>query len=225
MQNAIEESIVREFHKSIWLKLIKGIKTYDLIQDGDRIAVGISGEKTSMLMALSMKRLQKYGRYAFELTEIPITEHLYQKAQEAGCNKIAVADHFDDVIETILTGVLYAGEIRNIMPKEHIQGMQIIRPMYLIRESDVTAWKDMHHLNCSERASEHQEVRELLTQLRKISPAIDKNIFRSMENVNLKTLISYDQGDAYHHFLDDFDQNITNHGTKSGEGRKEKKIC
>ena len=221
MQNPIEESIVQKFHKPIWLKLIKAVKTYDLIQDGDRIAVVNSGGMTSMLMTVTLKRLQKYGRYAFELTELSSED----KAQEAGCNKIALAEHFDNVIETILTGVLCHGRIQNILPKERIQGMEYIRPMYLIRESDVIAWKNEHHLEFPPENAEHQEIKALLAELRKISPAIDKNIFRSMENVNLKTLMSYHMGEEYHHFLDDFHQNITNHGTKAGEGREGKKLC
>ena len=170
--------------------------------------------------------------------------NLYKTAQDLGCNKIALGHHFDDVIETILMGMLYGSQIQTMMPKIHSEnfaGMQLIRPMYLVRESDIIAWKNYNHLEflqCACRftenytkdengsgSSKRQEIKELLTQLRKISPAIDKNIFRSVENVNLKTLISYHIGDEYHHFLDDFDEHITNHGTKSGEGRKEKKSC
>ena len=288
--NLIEESIVKKFNKPIWLKFLKGIKEYDMIQEGDKIAVCISGGKDSMLMALCMKRLQKYSKYPFDveyivmnpgyneenqhqiiqnaqLLDIPIQTfqakifdyvvnidrnpcylcarmrrgNLYKTAQDLGCNKIALGHHFDDVIETILMGMLYGSQIQTMMPKihsENFKGMQLIRPMYLVRESDIIAWKDYHQLKFLQCAccfteeyektgnagglSKRQEVKDLLAQLRTVSPAIDKNIFRSVENVNLKTLISYHIGDEYHHFLDDFNQNITNHGTKAGEGRGEK---
>ncbi len=291
--NLIEESIVKKFNKPVWLKFLKGIKEYDMIQEGDKIAVCISGGKDSMLMALCMKRLQKYSKYPFDveyivmnpgyneenhqqilknaaLLDIPVhvfdarifdyvvnidrnpcylcarmrRGNLYKTAQDLGCNKIALGHHFDDVIETILMGMLYGSQIQTMMPKihsENFKGMQLIRPMYLVRESDIIAWKEYHNLKflqCACRfteeyekdengsgTSKRQEVKELLAQLRKISPAIDKNIFRSVENVNLKTLISYHIGNEYHHFLDDFDKNITNHGTVSGEGREEKTTC
>ncbi|MDE6003899.1 MAG: tRNA 2-thiocytidine biosynthesis protein TtcA [Oscillospiraceae bacterium] len=164
--------------------------------------------------------------------------HLYKTAQDLGCNKIALGHHFDDVIETILMGMLYGSQIQTMMPKihsENFENMQLIRPLYLVRESDIIAWQVYHQLEfiqCACRFTENymidenggnhskrQEIKELLQQLRKISPAIDKNIFRSVENVNLKTIISYHLGNEYHHFLDDYDKGVTNHGTKSGEGR------
>ncbi|MDE6729760.1 MAG: tRNA 2-thiocytidine biosynthesis protein TtcA [Oscillospiraceae bacterium] len=287
MPNPAEESLVKKFNKTIWLKFLKGIKEYQLIQAGDKIAVCISGGKDSMLMAKCMQRIQRYSKIPFEviflvmnpgyneknrlkiqetakLLDIPIQTfdarifdyvvtvdqnpcylcarmrrgHLYKTAQDLGCNKIALGHHFDDVIETILMGMLYGSQIQTMMPKihsENFKGMELIRPLYLVRESDIIAWKDYHHLEfiqCACRFTEHyeidqnggnsskrQEIKELLQQLRKISPAIDKNIFRSVENVNLKTIISYHIGDEYHHFLDTYDQAITNHGTKSGEGR------
>ncbi len=291
--NPIEETIVRKFNKSVWLPFLKGIKEYQLIQEGDKIAVCISGGKDSMLMAKCMQRLQRYSKYPFEvefivmnpgyneanrlkilenaeLLGIPVhmfdarifdyvvtidkhpcylcarmrRGHLYKTAQDLGCNKIAVGHHFDDVIETILMGMLYGSQIQTMMPKIHSEnyaGMELIRPMYLVRENDIIDWKDYNHLEflqCACRftenyetdengagSSKRQEIKELLRQLRKISPAIDKNIFRSVENVNLKTIISYHIGNEYHHFMDDYDQQITNHGTKAGEGREEKKTC
>ncbi|MDE7093860.1 MAG: tRNA 2-thiocytidine biosynthesis protein TtcA [Oscillospiraceae bacterium] len=263
------------------------MKEYDLIQEGDKIAVCISGGKDSMLMAKCMQRMQRYSKFPFEivflvmnpgyneinkqkiienaeLLGIPIQifeakifdyvvtvnqnpcylcarmrrGHLYKTAQDLGCNKIALGHHFDDVIETILMGMLYGSQIQTMMPKihsENFKNMQLIRPMYLVRESDIIAWQEhnkLEFIQCACRftenyiidknggnSSKRQEIKELLQQLRKISPAIDKNIFRSVENVNLKTIISYHIGDEYHHFLDDYDKAITNHGTKSGEGR------
>lgn len=167
--------------------------------------------------------------------------HLYKAAQDLGCSKIALGHHFDDVIETILMGMLYGSQIQTMMPKIHSEnfpGMELIRPLYLVRESDILAWKDYNDLTfiqCACRmtenidksgdgigASKRQEIKMLLAQLRSISPHIDMNIFRSVENVNLKTIISYHIGSEYHHFLDDYDKGITNHGTRSGEPRPEK---
>ncbi len=167
--------------------------------------------------------------------------HLYKAAQDLGCNKIALGHHFDDVIETILMGMLYGSQIQTMMPKIHSEnfpGMELIRPLYLVRESDILAWKDYNDLTfiqCACRmtenidksgdgigASKRQEIKMLLAQLRSVSPHIDMNIFRSVENVNLKTIISYHIGSEYHHFLDDYDKGITNHGTRSGEPRPEK---
>ena len=285
--NPIEESIVRKYTRPIWHKVLKGIKTYDLVQEGDRIAVCISGGKDSMLLAKCMQRLQRYSKFPFEvrylvmdpgynernrqrigenaaLLGIPIEiretrifgavekidqhpcylcarmrrGHLYKSAREMGCNKIALGHHFDDVIETILMGMLYGSQIQTMMPKihsENFEGMELIRPLYLVREADILSWKDyngLEFIQCACRltadmsesgdgigTSKRQEVKALLAQLRRVSPAVDMNIFRSVENVNLKTIISYHLGEEYHHFLDDYDEGITNHGTKSGEGR------
>ena len=163
--------------------------------------------------------------------------YLYKTAQDMGCNKIALGHHFDDVIETILMGMLYGSQTQTMMPKIHSEnfpGMQLIRPLYLVREQDIISWanhNDLHFIQCACKMTEElakgetpgmskrQEIKELLCQLRKVNPAVDMNIFRSVENVNLKTIISYHLGDEYHHFLDDYDDCITNHGTKAGEGR------
>ena len=151
--------------------------------------------------------------------------YLYSKAKELGCNKIALGHHYDDVIETILMGMLYGGQIETMMPKLHSQnfeGMELIRPMYLVRETAIKAWcvyNNLHFIQCACRfteqyeADEHgannskrQEMKELIARFRKISPVIEKNIFRSVENVNLDTIISYHKGEKYCHFLDDYDK-------------------
>ena len=271
--NEIEQSIVTEFRRTVWEKFLKGIREYDLINEGDRIAVCISGGKDSMLMAMCMKRLQRYSKVPFEvvflvmdpgyneinrqkieenasLLDIPIRVfetsifdavakvdqhpcylcarmrrgHLYKTAKELGCNKIALGHHFDDVIETIVMGMLYGSQFQTMMPKlhsEHYEGMQLIRPMYMVREGDIIRWKqhnDLQFIQCACRFTENctmcdnggggskrQEVKALLKQLRAADPVIDMNIFRSVENVNLKTLISYHRGEEYHHFLDGYD--------------------
>ena len=280
--NDIELSVVKKFRREIWSKFLKGIKDYDMIQEGDKIAVCISGGKDSMLMALCMKRLQRYSKVPFDVVflvmdpgyneinyqkiaenaetlDIPIQvfrtgifdavakvdEHpcylcarmrrgyLYKTAKEMGCNKIALGHHFDDVIETILMGMLYGSQVQTMMPKihsENYEGMQLIRPMYMIREADIIRWKqynDLQFIQCACRFTENctmcdnggggskrQEIKSLLKQLRAVNPAVDMNIFRSAENVNLRTLISYHDGEKRHHFLDDYNEGYTLKGTK-----------
>ena len=151
--------------------------------------------------------------------------YLYKKAKELGCNKIALGHHYDDVIETILMGMLYGGQVQTMMPKLHstnYEGMELIRPMYLIREAEIKRWRDYNRLNfiqCACRftdtcttcnpgntGSKRQEVKQLIAQLKKINPQIESNIFRSVENVNLNTIISYKKDDEQHSFLDDYDK-------------------
>ncbi len=153
---------------------------------------------------------------------------LYKKAQELGCNKIALGHHFDDVIETILMGMLYGSQMQTMMPKLHSEnycGMELIRPLYLVRETDIIEWTDFNNLSfircaCSmsektEQGSKRAEIKALLAQLRKTNPAVDMNIFRSAENVNLQTLISYHIGVNRHHFLDNYEEGLTIRGTKN----------
>lgn len=151
--------------------------------------------------------------------------YLYKKAKELGCNKIALGHHYDDVIETILMGMLYGGQVQTMMPKLHstnYEGMELIRPLYLIREAEIKHWRDYNKLNfiqcacrftdtctsCnpSNTASKRQEIKQLIAQLKKINPQIESNIFRSVENVNLNTIISYKKDDYQHSFLDDYDK-------------------
>ena len=149
--------------------------------------------------------------------------YLYKNAKELGCNKIALGHHFDDVIETILMGMLYGSQMQTMMPKlhsENFEGMELIRPMYMVREADIINWRDyndLHFLNCAcsvtktidvtgDGGSKRQEIKQLLKQLRAVDTKIDMHIFRSVENVNLRTLISYHDGGEYHHFLDDYDE-------------------
>ena len=145
---------------------------------------------------------------------------LHNAAKEAGCNVVALGHHFDDVIETILMSMLYAAEMRTMMPKLHslnFEGMELIRPLYLVKEKDIAAWARYNELEfvrcaCSvtdsqseEFGSKRAEVKELVAQLRKTNPQIDINIFRSAENVNLETIIGYRKGENYVSFLDDYE--------------------
>lgn len=157
---------------------------------------------------------------------------LYKTAQELGCNKIALGHHFDDVIETILMGMLYGSQVQTMMPKlhsENYEGVQVIRPLYLVREHDIIRWceyNDLKFIQCacrvakSEGSSKRAEIKKLLQQLRQTNPAVDMNIFRSVENVNLQTLISYHRGSDYHHFLDDFDKGLSIKGTNNFTEKK-----
>ncbi|MDO5383140.1 MAG: ATP-binding protein [Eubacteriales bacterium] len=268
----IERSIVKKFRKPIWRKFTQALNEYELIKDGDKIAVCISGGKDSMLMAKLFQELKKHGRNNFELVflvmnpgyndlnyqvivnnaetlDIPITVfkteifdtvadieespcylcarmrrgYLYSKAKELGCNKIALGHHYDDVIETILMGMLYGAQIQTMMPKLHstnFEGMELIRPMYLIREADIIHWKEYNKLefiqcacrlteSCAscggtEKGSKRAEIKQLIKDLTKVSPYIEKNIFRSVENVNLETVIAYKKDGVKHVFLDDY---------------------
>lgn len=269
----IERSIITKYRKPIWRKFVKGIQEYDMIKEGDKIAVCISGGKDSMLLAKLMQELKRHGKYDFELVflvmnpgyneinkqtiinnaeilNIPITMfetsiydivaevdespcylcarmrrgHLYKKAKELGCNKIALGHHFDDVVETILMGMFYGGQVQTMMPKLHsknFEGMELIRPMYLIEEEDIIAFKNYHGLQfiqCACRLTENctlcdnggggskrQEMKVLIKRLKKTNPNVDKNIFRSVHNVNLDTLIGYHDTKMQYNFLDDYD--------------------
>ena len=150
--------------------------------------------------------------------------YLYKKAQALGCNKIALGHHFDDVIETILMGMFYGSQMQTMMPKvcstSH-PGMELIRPLCYVKESDIICWRDRHELeflqcacrfteDCANEVAEskRQEVKELITELRKKYAKMDMNIYRSAENVNLDTIISYRRGEEVHHFLDDYDNKL-----------------
>ncbi len=270
----IERSIIKKFRKPLWKKFINGVNDYQLIKEGDKIAVCISGGKDSMLLAKLMQEVQRHGKISFELEflvmdpgyneinrqtiinnakllDIPITifdtqiydivagvedspcylcarmrrGYLYKNAQALGCNKIALGHHFDDVIETILMGMLYGGQIQTMMPKLHSTnhpGMQLIRPMYLVKEADILAWKqynDLQFIQCACRLTENctlcdnggggskrQEMKALIKKFRQTNPSIDMNIFRSVHDVNLNTIIGYHDKEETYHFLDDYDQ-------------------
>lgn len=152
--------------------------------------------------------------------------HLYNKAKELGCNKIALGHHYDDVIETILMGMLYGGQVQTMMPKLHstnFEGMELIRPMYLVREDDIKRWRDYNSLEflqcackfteaCTQMqdnpgdVSKRLEVKNLIAQLKKTNPQVESNIFKSVSNVNLSTVIAYKKDGIKHSFLDFYDE-------------------
>ncbi|MCD7834513.1 MAG: ATPase [Lachnospiraceae bacterium] len=273
LADAAERSIIKKFRRELWCRFTKAVQEYELIQDGDRIAVCISGGKDSMLMAKLFQELYRHGRRNFELVflvmnpgyndanyqrildnakllNVPITVfrseifnivaseenspcylcarmrrgYLYSKAKELGCNKIALGHHYDDVIETILMGMLYGGQMQTMMPKLHsnnFEGMELIRPMYLIREKDIIHWaeyNDLHFIQCAcrftencascggtEKGSKRAEIKHLIAFLAERDPVIESNIFRSAENVNLNTIIGWKKDGKRHHFLDEYE--------------------
>lgn len=272
-QERAEKSIRKKFHRQLFSRFAKAINQYEMLQDGDKVAVCISGGKDSMLMAKLFQEIQKHRKCSFELVflvmdpgyneanrrqieynakilGIPITVfeseifdsvytiekspcylcarmrrgHLYNKAKELGCNKIALGHHYDDVIETILMGMLYGGQVQTMMPKLHstnFEGMELIRPLYLVREDDIKHWRDYNHLTflqCACRFTEkteisnpdgsneskRQEIKELIARLKEINPFVESNIFKSVENVNLSTVIAYKKDGKRHHFLEEY---------------------
>ena len=151
--------------------------------------------------------------------------HLYDYARRLGCNKIALGHHYDDVIETILMGMLYGAQVQTMMPKLHstnFPGMELIRPLYLIREDDIKAWRDaneLHFIQCAchftdtcttcsnqETRSKRQEIKDLIRTLKQRNPDVEAHIFRSVENVNLDTVIGWKTGGKKYSFLDRYDE-------------------
>lgn len=151
--------------------------------------------------------------------------YLYSHAQKMGCNKIALGHHYDDVIETILMGMLYGGQVQTMMPKLHsihFEGMELIRPLYLIREEDIKHWRDynsLHFIQCAcrftdtcttcrpngENASKRMEIKHMIAEMKKVNPYVETNIFRSIENVNLDTVVAYKKNGVRHSFLEDYE--------------------
>ena len=260
------------FRKSIWVKFVKGIKEFKMINKGDKIAVCISGGKDSMLLAKCIGELQKHSDENFEaeyicmdpgyseknrqkildnakllgisltMFETRIFEavdkvddracylcarmrrgYLYRKAKEMGCNKIALGHHFDDVIETVLLGMFYGTQFQTMMPKLHstnFEGMELIRPLYFVKEEDIIKWREKNNLefiNCAckiteknkeknieDVGSKREEMKRLLKQLRQMNEDVDMNIYNSTKSVNLETIISYMKDGEEVSFLDNY---------------------
>ena len=148
--------------------------------------------------------------------------YLYSKAQELGCNKIALGHHFDDVIETTLLSMFYASEIKTMLPKlhsENFEGLELIRPLYLVKEEAIISWRDYNNLtfiNCACRFTEQnalfndtnskrKEIKELIKRLKEINKDIDYNIFKSLDNINLNCILGYTKDGEKHSFLDEYD--------------------
>ena len=264
----IERSIIKTYRKHIWGKFIKAIKEYNLIEDGDKIAVAISGGKDSLLMAKLFQELHKNGKQNFEVEyiamdpgyhsdiralledncrylDIPVQIYdadifqvadkiagdypcymcarmrrgaLYGKAQELGCNKLALGHHFNDVIETIMLNLLCAGSYKTMMPKlkaKNFENMELIRPVYLIEEQYIQRFiqnSGLWPLNCAcmvaakKIGNKRYEIKELIESLKENFKNVDMNIFRSAENVNLDAIVGWNEDGVKHSFLDEYDE-------------------
>ncbi len=253
---AIERSVIKKYRKTIWNNFVAAVQEYDLISEGDKIAVCISGGKDSMLMAVCMRHLMRYSPVKFDLVylvmdpgynrenrlkieenaaimQLPVTVFesdifevtercggapcylcarmrrgcLYSKAKELGCNKIALGHHFNDVIETVLMSMMYSSEIKTMPPKLHstnFEGMELIRPLYKVKEQDIISWSKyngLEFLQCAclrteknsdlENSSKRRETKALIEEIKKFNPSADDNIFRSIHNINLATVPGY----------------------------------
>lgn len=250
----IERSIVKKYRKQLWAPFLTGINQYEMIEEGDRIAVCISGGKDSMCLAKMLQMLQRHSDRHFELVylimdpgyneinrktveenakllEIPYElfetniflvanhespkkpcylcarmrrGHLYNKAKELGCNKIALGHHLNDAIETTIMSMFYSSKLETIVPKaksENFEGMELIRPLICVHEEDIIAWcryNDLHFIQCacaftenSAMDSKRKETKELIRELKKNNPDIEENIFRALNAVHIKCFPGY----------------------------------
>jgi len=264
----IERMIVKKYRKSIWSKFTKAIRDYNLVEEGDKIAVAISGGKDSLLMAKLFQELKRHKKKNFALEfiamdpgyhpnirnlllencrHLKIPVHIFQtdifriaekiagdypcymcakmrrgalyaKAQELGCNKLALGHHFDDVIETTMLNILCAGSFKNMLPKlksQNFAGMELIRPLYYIREEAIINFMDacgIMPLNCAcmvaakKIGNKRFEVKKLIKELKKNFQQVEKSIFRAGENVYLDAVLGWKSGGKYHHYLDYYDK-------------------
>ncbi|WP_427339417.1 tRNA 2-thiocytidine biosynthesis TtcA family protein [Caloranaerobacter sp. DY30410] len=260
----IERSIIKKYRKHIWSKFIKAIREFNLVEDGDKIAVAISGGKDSMLMAKLFQELKRQGQVKIELEfivmdpgyhesikellidncqylNIPIhifeskifeivdniaqdypcymcarmrRGALYNKAQELGCNKLALGHHFNDVIETTLLNILYSGCFKTMLPKlksTNFRGIELIRPMYYIREKHIENFiqnSGIWPLNCAcmvaakKTSSKRNEIKELIKDLKKNFENVDKSIFKAAQNVNMDAILGWQKDGKKYSYLD-----------------------
>ena len=272
----IERSITKTYRDTLWDPFIRALKQYELLKEGDKVAVCVSGGKDSMLLAKMMQMLKRYSDFPFEIVylamdpgyqeenaakieenarilEIPITYfktnifevadraekypcylcarmrrgHLYKKAQELGCNKIALGHHFDDVIETTVMSMFYGSQLQAMIPKlhsSHYEGMELIRPLYCVREEDILRWcsaNELSFIRCACRVTERiahsedgvgdskrQEIKLLLKELEKSNSNVKNSIFNAIHAVHIDTFPGYKSKGEDHSFLEGYDQRI-----------------
>ena len=264
----IERSIVKTYRKHIWSKFIKAIKDYQLIEEGDKIAVVVSGGKDSILMAKLFQELQRHSQIKFEVVflamdpgyhpdikkllienceylNIPIHMYdsgifdvvdkmakdypcylcarmrrgsLYAKAQEFGCNKLALGHHYNDVIETTMLNILYAGNFKTMLPKlksKNFENLELIRPMYYIEEKYIKRFinnSGIWPLNCAcmvaaERVgNKRYEIKDLIEKLKENFDGVEKSIFKAAENVSMDGILGWQKGNQKFSFLDIYDE-------------------
>ncbi|WP_372996215.1 tRNA 2-thiocytidine biosynthesis TtcA family protein [Lutispora sp.] len=264
----IERSIIKKYRKHLWSKFIKAIKDFKLVEEGDKIAVAISGGKDSMLMAKLFQELQKHGEMKIDLEfivadpgyheqirelmiqnceylNIPVKIFdsgifkivdkiakdypcymcakmrrgaLYSRAQELGCNKLALGHHFNDMIETTMMNILYTGSFKTMLPKLHstnFKGLELIRPMYYIEEKYIerfTQNSGIMPLNCAcmvaaERTgNKRYEIKDLIKELSTKIDNLEINIMRATQNVNLEAILGWQKGGKSYSYLDFYDE-------------------
>ena len=264
----IERSLIKTYRKPIWSKFTKAVKEYSLVNEGDKIAVAVSGGKDSLLMAKLFQELKKHGKVNFELEFIAMDpgyhpqikellksnlEHLdipthiydsgifkvvdkmsndypcylcakmrrgslYAKAQELGCNKLALGHHFNDVIETTLLNILCAGNFKTMLPKlkaKNFENLELIRPLYYVEEEDIKRfinYSGIWPLNCAcmiaakKVGNKRNEVKELIKELKKTFDEVDKSIFKSASNVSMDSVLGWEKDKVKHSFLDFYDE-------------------
>lgn len=263
----IEKAIIKRYRAKLYRPFVKAVNDYELVKDGDKIAVCISGGKDSLVLAKLFQEMKRHGKVDFEvkflvmnpgfneinlvtlkknaeLLGIPIIikdsnifqvaydygknnpcylcakmrrGFLYDFAKEQGCNKIALGHHFDDIIETTLLNVLYSGTFKTMPPKlksTNHPGMELIRPMAYIHEKDIKNYMDyceIKPMNCGckiasgDLPSKRKDIKNLIKDLKKIYPDVDKNIYSSAENVNLNCVLGWVKGDTRHTFLENYE--------------------
>lgn len=263
----IERSLQKTYKKDTFAKFLKALDVYEMIKDGDRVAVGMSGGKDSLILAKMFQILKRFSKVDFELDFIAmdpgfskenrqkledicqymgipvkvfesdifeVTERvakdnpcylcarmrrgfLYAKVQELGYNKLALGHHMNDVIETTLLNVIWNGSFKTMMPKlksKNFPGLELIRPLYLLEEKDIIRWLNNSGIIPMDEAcpivtvkkeSQRLNIKNLIEELRELNPVIEKNIFKSAENVSLNAILGYDIDGVQHSFLDDYD--------------------
>ncbi len=227
-----EFSLRKKYHKTIFSRFARAINTYRLVEDDDHVAVCIAQDGNGLILAKCFQEIKRHRKIDFEVdffsfeeenngkfiriaeeTGIPVQKlHSVDDVKNSGCNKLAVADCYEDVIEMILTGVLYRGEISTLMPKEKERdfgGIEVIRPFYLVHKQDLKEWNMEFGMVTGTKedfSDQQEEVKRLLEEFENINPGIAANIFKSVENVNLNTVIAYHTGMGLHSFLEDYEQ-------------------
>ncbi len=263
----IERSIIKKYRTQLWTPFMRGVNEYEMIAEGDKIAVCISGGKDSLLLAKLMQELQRHGNKKFELKFIAMNPgfndanyqklksscedlhididifdtqifniveqiasdypcymcarmrrgSLYEYAQKLGCNKIALGHHYTDFNETILMNILYGGMYKAMMPKvraTNYEQMELIRPMVYVHEDDIiryTKYNNIRAMNCgcvvaaTKTSSKRAEVKDLIKQLKKINPDVEKSIFSSSKNVTISSIIGWNDNGKKATFLDIYD--------------------
>ncbi len=262
----IERSIIKKYRKKLWIPFIDAINEFNLVEEGDKIAVCISGGKDSFLQAKLLQEIKKHGKRNFELCFIAMDPgfnevnrnallensrklgietqifdsnifnvaqkiaadnpcyicarmrrgFLYDTAKKLGCNKISLGHHYDDVIETTMLNLLYSGNVKTMLPKlksSNFEGMELIRPLYYVREEDIVKFAlstELEFMNCGCEVSacriggKRLEIKRLLFKMRDLNKDFDKSIMRAMFNVNVDSVLGYQLDGEKHSFLDEF---------------------